>query len=80
MVEVVNRFSVSLMSTSSGRDWMYRRIVPHIGHANHLCDLAESGRMSLDEMKTLIRDPHYICKKCGRAANKADNLCEPVPL
>jgi len=36
--------------------------------------------MSLDEMKTLVRDQNYICKKCGRVANKAENLCEPVSL
>jgi uncharacterized surface protein with fasciclin (FAS1) repeats len=69
-----------LVATSSVRDWMYRRIMPHVGHANHLCDLAESGRLSLNEMKTLVRDPNYICKKCGRVANKADSLCEPAPL
>ena len=36
--------------------------------------------MSLDQMKTLVKDPNYICKKCGRAANKAENLCEPAAL
>jgi hypothetical protein len=54
--------------------------MPHIGHANHLCDMAEKGVVSLEQMKALARDPHFICKKCGRAANRAENLCEPVPL
>ena len=53
---------------------------PHIGHMNHLCDMAEKGRVSLEEMKTLVKDPQFICKKCGRVAHSADNLCEPVPL
>jgi len=53
---------------------------PHIGHANHLCDLAEKGQLSLEQMKALVKDPKFICRKCGRAANKAENLCEPVPL
>jgi hypothetical protein len=53
---------------------------PHLGHRNHLCDLANRGEMSLDQMKALVRDPKFICKKCGRAANKEENLCDPVPL
>ena len=56
------------------------RRAPHIGHSNHLCDMAERGRVPLEQMKALIRDPEFICKKCGRVANKADSLCEPVPL
>ena len=54
--------------------------VPHIGHQKHLCALAEQGHITLDEMKKLIRDPKFICKKCGRVAAKEENLCEPVPL
>jgi hypothetical protein len=53
---------------------------PHIGHRNHLCDMAEKGQLSLEQMKALAKDPKFICKKCGRAAHSADNLCEPVPL
>jgi hypothetical protein len=30
--------------------------------------------------KDLVRNPKFICKKCGRAAAKEENLCEPVPL
>ena len=53
---------------------------PHIGHLNHLCDMAEKGQATLEQMKALVRDPQFICKKCGRVAHSADNLCEPVPL
>jgi hypothetical protein len=53
---------------------------PHIGHRNHLCDMAERGQISLDQMKDLVKDAKYICKKCGRVAAKAENLCEPVSL
>lgn len=38
---------------------------PHIGHRHHLCDLAERGEISLEQMKALVRDPKFICKKCG---------------
>ena len=56
------------------------RPVPHIGHAGHLCELAERGQVSLEQIKALVHDPKFICRKCGRAANKAESLCEPVPL
>ncbi len=56
------------------------RQAPHIGHSNHLCDLADRGQISSEQMKALVRNPQYICRKCGRIAHNADNLCEPVPL
>ena len=59
----------------SGRD-----DAPHIGHRRHLCDLAERGEISIEQMKALVRDPKFICNKCGRVAAKEENLCDPVPL
>ena len=53
---------------------------PHIGHQKHLCYLAESGECTLDEIKTVVKGGKFICKKCGRAAGKEENLCEPVSL
>ena len=58
----------------------YRPAPPHVGHKNHLCDMAERGEVTLEQMKALVRDPRYICKKCGRVAHNEENLCEPVPL
>ncbi len=56
------------------------RPAPHIGHAGHLCELAEHGQVSLEQIKALVKDPKFICRKCGRVANRAESLCEPVPL
>jgi len=53
---------------------------PHIGHGTHLCHMAESGEFTLEQIKALVRDPKFICKTCGRAAAKEENLCDPVPL
>ena len=61
----------------------YKRRVtrrPYIGHTQHLCYLAQEGKLSLEELKELIQNPHFICKKCGRAAKENKNLCEPVAL
>ena len=55
------------------------RRAPHLGHSKHLCDMAEKGA-DLETVKNLVRDAKFICRKCGRAAAKEENLCEPVPL
>jgi len=38
------------------------------------CDL------DLKEIKHLVNPPKFICKACGRVANKKQNLCKPVAL
>ena len=52
---------------------------PHLGHENHLCELSKRG-IDLNIYKKLAKDAKFICTKCGRAAGKEENLCEPVPL
>lgn len=54
--------------------------MPHIGHRNHLCDMAKRGEVTLEQMKSLVRGGQYICRQCGRVAIKASNLCHPSPL
>jgi hypothetical protein len=58
----------------------YRRRGPHIGHELHLCELAAEGRVSLEEFKSMVKNPKFICKTCGRAAAEELHLCDPVPL
>jgi hypothetical protein len=53
---------------------------PHIGHKHHLCAMAESGEVTVEQMKELIRDAKFMCKICGRSALNSENLCEPEPL
>lgn len=60
--------------------WNELSEAPHIGHSNHLCDMAGTGEISLSAFKELVKNPKFMCKKCGRAAAKEDNLCEPVSL
>jgi hypothetical protein len=56
--------------------------MPHPGHDQHLCYLANLGFMleSPEEYTKLVRNSKYMCTNCGRAANKAENLCKPVEL
>ncbi len=47
-------------------------------HLGHLCVLASAARF--EEIKTLTKEPKFICFNCGRVADKETNLCNPMPL
>lgn len=47
-------------------------------HAEHICALAAEGKMS--EIRLLTKEVNFLCYKCGRAAEQADNLCFPEDL
>jgi hypothetical protein len=64
----------------SFRQPMGYRANPHIGHKHHLCVMAEWGEVGLEQMKDLVRNPNFVCKRCGRVAKSEANLCEPAPL
>jgi ribosomal protein S9 len=53
--------------------------MPHEDHEKHLCLLKNVGyvKRHLEEYKALVRDPRYVCRKCGRAAARKKNLCKP---
>jgi hypothetical protein len=36
--------------------------------------------LDIEKIKPLVNAPKFICEACGRVANKADNLCQPVAL
>ncbi len=48
------------------------------GHGGHLCVLASEGRF--DEIRRLAARPRFICFNCGRVAEAATSLCNPMPL
>ncbi len=47
-------------------------------HVGHLCVLVSEGK--LDEVKELVQAPKFMCFNCGRVADDAQNLCNPMPL
>lgn len=47
-------------------------------HEGHLCVLASEEKF--DEIRTLVTKPQYICFNCGRVADDAVNLCNPMPM
>ena len=56
--------------------------MPHSGHKKHLCYLVNVGFQTSrpKDYLMLVKDPMFICKKCGRAAKDARNLCSPRKL
>ncbi len=50
----------------------------HPDHRNHLCELARQREMA--RIGQLARGAKYVCHICGRAAARAENLCEPVEI
>ena len=47
-----------------------------------LCALVKKGAAK-DEKKQyreMVSDAHFLCKKCGRVAQKEKNLCKPTEL
>jgi hypothetical protein len=47
-------------------------------HQGHICVLASNERF--DTIKSLTRNPQFICFNCGRVADCRENLCNPMPL
>lgn len=52
------------------------------GHELHLCELHRNQLHKQDPSAyaNLVRDPHYVCKNCGRVAAGQKHLCAPVAL
>jgi hypothetical protein len=47
-------------------------------HEGHICVLA--SRDMFDVIKEITRSPQHICSNCGRVADEAKHLCNPMPL
>ena len=53
----------------------------HVDHGDKMCAMTCCPcNVDIDKLKGLVNKPEYICKMCGRVANDALNICEPVPL
>jgi hypothetical protein len=48
------------------------------GKELHLCKLVKRDEM--EQVRQLVKDAAYFCKKCGRAAREPGNLCEPARI
>jgi hypothetical protein len=53
--------------------------MPHEGHENHLCYLQNIGYLEefFEEYEDMVKDARFICKTCGRVAEKESYICKP---
>jgi len=61
---------------------MAKAKMPHTGHEEHLCYLANIGFLKSNqaEYKSLVKDSKFVCENCGRTAVSEVNLCKPVKM
>jgi len=47
-----------------------------------LCKIVKSKkiRKEFEEYRKLVKNPRYVCVKCGRTARSKRNLCEPEKI
>lgn len=53
-----------------------------MGKKIKLCKLVKKDMLddNLKDYLELVNDPHYICTKCGRLANKSEYVCKDKKL
>ena len=48
---------------------------------NKLCELTKpQNQFDMKKILPLVNNPQYICRCCGRLANKEESLCNPMEL
>ena len=83
--KISGRFSLQIMraeQASEGVIKMVRAKMPKVLNQRHLCFLEDFGFMEpfFEGYKGLVKNPTFVCRKCGRAAGKGENLCTPERL
>jgi hypothetical protein len=51
-------------------------------HGQHLCYIVSQGFHLSDpeEYQSLVKEPEFKCRHCGRVAKSEKNLCKPAKL
>jgi len=48
---------------------------------NKMCmEASPPMKFDIEKLKAKTSDPKFICKCCGRTANKSEDLCSPTDL
>jgi len=45
-----------------------------------ICEMSSSNDWESKELESMVKDPAYFCRNCGRSATSQDNLCNPERL
>jgi hypothetical protein len=57
----------------------YCRGGEHCREVHHLCRVVRKGHPP-ERIRRLVGEPRYICRSCGRTAERIENLCKPAAL
>jgi hypothetical protein len=52
---------------------------PHPEHERHLCVVWHTW-MDVEKLRPLVQNGKFVCKSCGRVAEKSENLCDATPI
>ena len=44
----------------------------------HLCKVTK--KYDPDQIRKIVKDAQFFCRKCGRSAHDAGNLCKPLDI
>jgi hypothetical protein len=80
--KVTEKMKASIIKANIIKSKIHKAKMPHDWHEIHLCYLANVGyqQQNSDEYKSLVRQPKFMCKHCGRTAAEKINLCQAVRL
>jgi hypothetical protein len=49
--------------------------------AKTLCEWSKHEILEeTEKLMQIVCDPHFVCRKCARAAHRDKHLCKPIPL
>jgi hypothetical protein len=56
--------------------------IPHAMHDDHLCYLINMGYLdsNFKDYAELIKNPKFVCKRCGRGSDSKENICQPKKI
>jgi hypothetical protein len=46
----------------------------------HMCKYKDHIKEDFETYKRLVKEPNFVCLKCGRVAREEKNLCKPASL
>ena len=79
---VTEKMKANIIKANIIKSKIHKAKMPHDWHEIHLCYLANIGyqQQNTEMYKSLVRQPKFMCKHCGRVAAEKVNLCQPVRL
>lgn len=53
----------------------------YMADKDHICKWKKDQiKSDMKLLKSIVKNPKFVCQKCGRAANRKQWLCKPVSI